>query len=90
MNKFYKIKRRWKSIKKFIIVFLLSFLLMEIIEHSITYFFKIDLHQLKWGWIGFILIYGFKYHILCCIIPGIWTTYKCRHKNKCEHTHCDI
>jgi len=76
------------GIIKFIIIFILTFLLMEGIELGIEYFFNIDLHELKWGWVGFIIVYGFKYHIFCCLVPAIWTGYKCRHK-KCEHEYCE-
>jgi len=76
------------GIIKFIIIFILTFLLMEGIELGIEYFFNIDLHELKWGWVGFIIVYGFKYHIFCCLIPAIWAGYKCRHK-KCEHEYCE-
>ena len=77
-----------KSIIKFITIFILTFLLMEGFEFSIEYFFNIDLFELKWGWLGFIIVYGFKYHIFCCLIPALWAGYKCRHKN-CEHEHCE-
>jgi len=77
-----------KGIIKFIIIFILTFFLMEGIELGIEYFFNIDLHELKWGWVGFIIVYGFKYHIFCCLIPAIWAGYKCRHK-KCEHEYCE-
>jgi hypothetical protein len=76
------------GIIKFIIIFILTFLLMEGIELGIEYFFNIDLHELKWGWVGFIIVYGFKYHIFCCLVPAIWAGYKCRHK-KCEHEYCE-
>lgn len=76
------------GIIKFIIIFILTFLLMEGIELGIEYFFNIDLHELKWGWVGFIIVYGFKYHIFCCLVPSIWAGYKCRHK-KCEHEYCE-
>jgi len=76
------------GIIKFIIIFILTFLLMEGIELGIEYFFNIDLHELKWGWVGFIILYGFKYHIFCCLVPAIWAGYKCRHK-KCEHEYCE-
>jgi hypothetical protein len=61
---------------------------MEGIELGIEYFFNIDLHELKWGWVGFIIVYGFKCHIFCCLVPAIWAGYKCRHK-KCEHEYCE-
>ena len=69
-------------------IFLISFLIMEGIEHGLQYFFNFDIHMWKYGWLGLIVVYGFKYHILCCLLPAIWATYKCRHK-KCEHDYCD-
>ena len=77
--------------KKFIIIFIVSFIIFYILEHVISYIFNIDLDTLElgWlGWLGFIIAYGFKYHIFCCLIPLIYTSYKCRHK-KCEHDHCN-
>ena len=76
-----------KAILKFILIFIITFLLIEVIEMLFEYFFHIDLHNLKWGWIGFMILYGFKYHVICCLIPAIWASYKCRHK-KCNHNHC--
>lgn len=63
---------------------------MEIIEHLIFDFFHVDFKSLKLGWVAFILIYGFKYHIFCCLLPALYSTYKCKHKTKCNHKHCDI
>ena len=77
--------------KKFIIIFIVSFIIFYILEQVISYIFNIDLDTLElgWlGWLGFIIAYGFKYHIFCCLIPLIYTSYKCRHK-KCEHDHCN-
>lgn len=76
--------------KKFIITFVLSFIAFWLLEHAISYLFDIDLDNLQigWlGWLGIMIVYGFKYHILCCLVPLIWTTYKCKHK-KCGHDHC--
>jgi len=81
--------RKIKYIWAFIKVFLISFLVMELIEFLIKTIFNVDLHGLKIGWFGFLLLYGFKYHILCCLLPAIWTTYKCKHKTKCNHKYCD-
>lgn len=78
-----------KPIIRFILVFILSFVIIEISEKLIEHFFGIDLHNLEWGWLGFVIVYGFKYHILCCLIPAFWAAYKCRH-NKCKHEYCDI
>lgn len=76
--------------KKFIITFIVSFIVFYLIEYSLHRFLGIDLDtlELSWlGWLGFIIAYGFKFHIFCCLIPLIFTSYKCRHK-KCEHEHC--
>ena len=76
--------------KKFFITFVISFIVFYLIEHGISILFDIDIDNLEvgWlGWFGFIILYGFKFHIFCCLIPLLFTTYKCRHK-KCEHEHC--
>lgn len=87
-----KIKSNWvknkKSIIKFLIIFLISYFVMEIVEYSLNYFFNFNLHNLKWGWLILIVIYGFKYHIFCCLFPALFASYKCRHKS-CSHNHCD-
>jgi len=75
-----------KSISIFLLVFMISFIVMELIEKSISHYFNYDIHNLKWGWLGFMIIYGFKFHIFCCILPAIWASYKCKHK-KCKHNH---
>jgi biotin transporter BioY len=82
---------RFKSFLRFMKVFIISLVIMEILEHSFEYFFGIpDLVQFEWGWLAFIVVYGLKFHVFCCIIPAVWTTYRCRHKkNKCNHEHCD-
>lgn len=77
-----------KSIFKLLKVFIISFVILEIFEFIIFKIFDFDPHQLQWGWIGFILIYGFKYHIFCCLIPAIWAGYKCKHKD-CKHDYCE-
>lgn len=78
-----------KTVLKFIIIFILSFLVLEGVEFLLSHFFGFNIHQYgKLGWLGIMILYGFKYHILCCLIPAIWATYKCRHK-KCDHDYCD-
>ena len=77
-----------RNILRFIVVFVISFIVIEAIELILDKFFGINLSKLEWGWIGFIIIYGFKYHIFCCLFPAIWAGYICRHK-KCNHTHCN-
>lgn len=76
-----------KSIYKFIIVFILSFIGIELLELLLEHIFGVNLESMKWGWAGFVLIYGFKFHIFCCLLPAIFASYKCRHK-KCHHDHC--
>ena len=83
--------KNWKSIRKFIITFIISFIVFYLLEHLISILFNIDIDNLDWGWLGwlgFIIMYGFKFHIICCLIPFLFTSYKCRHK-KCEHEYCD-
>lgn len=78
--------------KKFIITFIVSFILFYLLEHLISHIFDINLHTLDFGfnatWLTLLVIYGFKFHIFCCLIPLIITSYKCRHK-KCNHKHCE-
>lgn len=77
--------------KKFLITFALSFIGFYIIEHIISVMFGVDLNTLNYGWLGYagiVLFYGFKFHIICCLVPLIFTAYKCRHK-KCKHEYCD-
>lgn len=76
--------------KKFLIYFVISFIVFYIAEHSISYYFGIDLDNLELGWLGWfgiVIFYGFKFHIICCLLPFLFSAYKCRHK-KCEHDHC--
>lgn len=80
--------KKRKGIIRFLTIFILTFILMEVIEFCLNYFFGFDISKLKWGWIGFGIIWGFKYHIFCCLIPTIWAGYKCSHK-KCEHDYCE-
>jgi hypothetical protein len=75
-----------KIIFKFILILFLSFIFIEGIEIVLNKLFNIDLHNLKYGWIGIILFFGFKYHIFCCLIPVLWASYKCKHK--CKHDYC--
>lgn len=77
-----------KPLTRFLIVFAISFVAIELVELLIKKLFNIDLHELKWGWAGITIIYGFKYHILCCLLPSIWAAYKCSHKD-CKHDYCD-
>ncbi len=83
----YIIKNK-KFLLKFAVTFVISFIVIEIIEHLVEYSFGIDLHSIPViGWLGYLILYGFKYHILCCLLPAIYTGYVCSHK-KCNHEHC--
>lgn len=85
-----KIKKFLLSNKKFIIVFIATFIGFHLLEELISYYFGISMDNLNlgWlGWLGFIIMYGFKLHIFCCLLPLLFTTYKCRHKG-CDHEQC--
>lgn len=85
------IRSNKKHMKKFTITFIASFIILYLIEYLLYHFLGVDLDTLElgWlGWLGFIITYGFKLHIFCCLIPLIITSYKCRHK-KCDHKHCE-
>lgn len=77
-----------KSLLRFTYFFILSFLFFQMIEILVHHFLGIDLHNMKFGWMGLVIVYGFKYHIFCCLLPAIWAGYKCHHKN-CKHEHCN-
>ena len=77
-----------KVIFKFILIFLISFIVTELVEHILKQYFFINFKMMTLGWFGLMLFYGFKYHIICCFVPAIWAGYKCRHKS-CEHEYCN-
>ena len=79
-----------KAIIRFIIVFALSLLGFELVELIIEKAFGLNIHNLEVVWLGGVLVFLFKSHIICCIIPAIWSSYKCHHKEKkkCNHEHC--
>lgn len=74
--------------KKFIITFIVSYIILEFLEFLFKDILNIYCDDLKYWWIILMIIYGFKYHILCCVLPFIISTYRCKHKNKCDHNHC--
>jgi hypothetical protein len=76
-----------KIIIKFIWIFLISFILTELLEYILEQYFCFDFKMMTLGWFGLMFFYGFKYHIICCLFPAIWAGYKCRHKS-CEHDYC--
>lgn len=76
---------------KFVTTFIISFVVFYLFEKFLSVAFNIDMDnlQLGWlGWLGWVIVYGFKSHIICCVLPFLFSAYKCRHK-KCEHEHCD-
>lgn len=75
-----------KRILKFLLYFIIGLIIFESIEFLIHEFLGIDLHNLRWGWIGLLIVYGFKYHIFCCLFPALWAGYKCKQEKckKCE------
>lgn len=76
--------------KQFILSLLASYLLFEGIEHILLEMFQIDLgHILSLGGIFTILLFGIKYHILCCILPAVGSAAYCTYKSKrhCNHKH---
>jgi hypothetical protein len=72
---------------KFILIFIASLLATETFEWVMQKFFNLDFRFLDLGWFGLMIFYGFKYHIVCCLVPAIWAGYKCTHKS-CEHEYC--
>jgi hypothetical protein len=77
-----------KIIFNFAFIFILSFFITEILEQTLDNYFNFDFQIMTWGWFGLLFFYGFKYHIICCIVPLIWAGYKCRHKS-CKHEYCN-
>jgi len=77
--------------KKFWIALVLSILLFQGLETFLEEVFGLNLdHYLAFGGgIGFVIIYGFKFHILCCLIPTLMATLLClkRGKHKCSDCH---
>jgi hypothetical protein len=65
-------KNKLKPIIRFFFIAVISFFVFEVIEHLLLDIFN---------------IYGFKFHILCCVVPMIWAAYKCKHS--CDHDHCE-
>lgn len=80
-------KPRTKQIIRFILVAAVSFILIELVEHLVLEPLGFQIENIELGWLTFIVIFGFKFHIICCILPMLWAAYKCRHK--CDHDHCD-
>lgn len=77
--------------KRFWIALVISTLLFQGLESFLELVFDIHLdHLLAFGGgVGFIVIYGLKFHILCCIIPTMMATLVCLRKGKhnCSDHH---
>ena len=78
-------KIRLKTLLYFILYFIIGYIAIEIVE----YFLEETLKYYKYSYIIIILLYSTKYHIFCCVAPFLYATYKCNHKNKCQHKHCN-
>jgi len=80
-----------KMVIRFLIFFAISFLLIEGIEHILHEVFDIHMNGwFSWGGLGVIILFGFKFHMICCVIPSIIAAILCikkRHKH-CDHDHC--
>ena len=86
--------------KEFLITFVITYLILEGIEALVTDIFQIDLAHLGtlfglniglspfFTSLGFVVVLGFKFHILCCIIPTTITTLVCIRKDKHKCTDC--
>ena len=83
-------KITWKTVKKFIMAAGMFYAAMELFEWLLNHFFHINVDTDLGngvGWLLFVVIWGFKFHIWCCVAPVVYATFKCRHK-KCHHDHC--
>lgn len=85
MTKAHKIQ-----VARFAVVTALSFIAFEAAEHAVSRCLGIELGQVGTGagWLLVVVAYGFKTHILCCLVPLLWAAYRCRHR-ACDHDHCE-
>ncbi len=83
---------RLRTVVKFVAWFFATYFVVELIELSLAAAFPNAsrfMNDSKWlAMILFVVIYLFKFHILCCVVPFLVATYRCRHK-KCHHDHCE-
>ncbi len=80
------LKRSWKKLLKHIIIFAISFLAIHYIMDSCGLEETIVEKLGTAGIVGVLLIYGFKYHIICCALPAIVTWLcNCKCHDKCNH-----
>jgi hypothetical protein len=82
-------KKQRKQIARFAMVSVLSFIAIEAIERGLSHFLGIEMDNIGVGagWLLLVVGYGFKTHIICCIVPMLWAAYRCRHRG-CDHDHC--
>ncbi len=72
--------------KEFWIVLIGTTIFFEGVEHLLEHFFDVKLEELSWFGVASVLAFGFKFHVVCCILPALGTTLYCTYKN---HKHCD-
>jgi len=72
--------------------FILVSAIFEGVEQLFSLLFGINLyHIIPLSSIGIFVIFGFKFHIICCVLPTAITIIKCTVRNKkhcigdCEH-----
>lgn len=80
----------WKKALKFIMWTLVAWVIIEFVESLIQHYWHVEMSSTDTvvGFIMSVIILGFKLHIWCCVFPGLYATYRMRHK-KCHHDHCD-
>ena len=67
---------RTKKISKFILYFILCYFIIEILETIINNYWNLNIKLEGYGTLLFIIVYGFKFHIFCCLFPFLFATYK--------------
>ena len=77
----------WKQVFTFIFFFFFAYVVVEAIETLIEHFFGVNPKATGVGILVLVIMYGFKFHIFCCLFPGLYATYRIKHK-KCTHEHC--
>lgn len=81
-----KIWFNWKKLLKHSIIFIFTFLIVHYVMDHLGFEDYLLANYGTAGIVGLLLIYGFKYHIICCGVPLVLTWLadcKCHHK--CEH-----
>jgi len=85
------LKNNKKTILSFLKTLVISLLVFEIVEYILVDTLGYDIFEnlSPYGYIGFVIAQGFKYHIWCCLLPLIYSSYKCRHDKECDHDYCN-